>query len=337
MPLLSNRNKETGVKKMNKPLWIGMRLLALLMIVYSVVMLGRMALLTLRGTSTFIPEVEDLRPTREALETSGESLSPVPDGSGQVSEAPFLGTEGIEDQAVPLAEAPRAALDEEAGAIPAHAEAVQAAKDGFNLAALREINPDISGWLILDGTGIDFPILQDNAAHNAYLATGSVPWTEGTSRLESLYKYLYYDYLGSPSALGSVTVDYRYGLEDQYVLLYAHNAGQDGVMFSDLSRMLEEDYCAAHHTGALYTESGSHELELVAVAAIDGYTQAVYGEVTDLADAVDYVVRNGVYTGPGAEGLSAIAGGRVIVLSTCLQAGHPEDPTRITVVYRVGD
>lgn len=287
----------------NDTLRVLTRIFAMALIAYSVLMLSRIGLALEHGRADYIAQVEALRPVRTA---------PFADLSLRNTLEPDASEE---------------TADEPAGLVIEEADAP--------LAALQQINPDIAGWLILDGTKIDFPVLQDRIAREDYLAHGFVTQIEGVDAQELLYRYLFYDYLGSRSELGSVTADYRTALTDPYVLLYGHNAGQRGVMFSDLTRFLDPDYCAGHQTGALYTESGTAELELLAVACVSGYAQEVFGGVNDLSAALGYLVSNASYLSPDARQISLEpVGGRLIVLSTCAIAQHPEDPARLVVVYR---
>ena len=309
----------------------------------------------------------------------------------------------------------------------------------IRLEALQKTNADIIGWLIVDETGIDFPVLHDKAFRQLYadaLKNGG-DWTAvrgGSSKTASelFYKYLYNDYTGKPSPMGSVTIDVRVdsAMSGRYVLIYGHNAGIEGIMFSDLERYKDLEYCIRHRSAVLFSESGREDLELIAVSVVSGYDQTVYGLdglVNDMGfrvhDAVDTLFKNAVYLAdrdhiaedlegakpPEAEGDSrpeaggaagtaagstggtagappegagspqaAPAGagnaapaeppspdtdapdttapdwpddlddvptvaeapgssGRYVLLSTCYDAPHPEDPARLVLLYKVAE
>ena len=318
------------------------RVLAIAMIAYSTIMLSQLGLELQHGRAIFVEEVEALRPAR-VTPSAGPSLQNAPSldaAEESAAEQAVIVTEeagaslaGLSGEAKPTGKPG----ESEPGAVtPQSQEAPGGAE--FDLAALQQINPDIAGWLILDGTKIDFPVLLDRKAREEYLTTGTVTWAEGVDRQELVYKYLFYDYLGNRSELGSVTADYHSALTDPYVLIYGHNAGQSGVMFSDLTRFLSSEFCAEHQTGALYTESGTAELELLAVALISGYTQEVFGEETEPSAVLAYIVQNAVFLSPDARRLgNDFTGEQLVVLSTCAIARHPEDPARLVVAYRAGN
>lgn len=279
----------------------------------------------------------------------------------------------------------------------------------IRLEALQKTNADIIGWLIVDETGIDFPVLHDKAFRKLYadaLKNGG-DWTAvrgGSSKTASelFYKYLYNDYTGKPSPMGSVTIDVRVdsAMSGRYVLIYGHNAGIEGIMFSDLERYKDLEYCIRHRSAVLFSESGREDLELIAVAVVSGYDQTVYGLdglVNDMGfrvhDAVDTLFKNAIYladrdfvaedlagappegagspqAAPEGAGYEAPAephspdtdapdttapdwpddlddvptvaeapgsSGRYVLLSTCYDAPHPEDPARLVLLYKVAE
>lgn len=97
----------------------------------------------------------------------------------------------------------------------------------LNIAAdfpsLKEVNPEIVGWIRVPGTTIDQPILQ--ATDNN--------------------KYLRADFNGNYSRYGSVFMDYHVQLPDSKgFIMYGHNMGKGKtVMFSELLNYKSKDYC----------------------------------------------------------------------------------------------
>ncbi len=86
-----------------------------------------------------------------------------------------------------------------------------------NWDALKKINKEIVGWITLDGTKIDYPVLE-HKGDNAY----------------SQY-YLNRTYKKSYSSYGSVFIDYRSkeSVKSKNVILHGHNI-RDGSMFNAL-------------------------------------------------------------------------------------------------------
>ena len=83
--------------------------------------------------------------------------------------------------------------------------------------ALKEINPDIVGWIKLDNTVIDYPVLRDEDDDENYQF------------------YLKHTYKGEYSDYGSIFVDYRCtkGTDSKNVVLHGHHMN-DGSMFGNL-------------------------------------------------------------------------------------------------------
>ncbi len=214
--------------------------------------------------------------------------------------------------------------------------------------SLQLVNPDIAGWIIVEGTEIDFPILMDmelNARVVEIFASGGDlgDIRRGSDKpiSEILYKYLYYDYAGRPSVTGSIVADVRCkaDLSGSYVMVYGHNVGWSGVMFSDLEEFKKPEFYEQHKTAVLFSAAGREDLELAVCANISGYNQEVFDlnmlhkeEGFDTAAAIRALTEASMYPldEPVPEDLT-----RCILLSTCFSAQHPEDPARLVLLYRV--
>ncbi len=199
------------------------------------------------------------------------------------------------------------------------------------------VNPDIIGWLTIEGTGVDFPILQDRALHDAYAETGTFPVSfisanPGKSREEIVYKYLFNDYKGQPSETGSITIDYKNTLADPYIIIYGHNVGLPGVMFSDLRQFEKAGYFNAHRSAVIKSEAGEMKLRLLMSALVSGYSGEVYGpngldpDNFDIPGAVEYIAENKLQGEPAEYD-------RYVLLSTCYN--DRDDPLRLVLLYGV--
>jgi|GEM_PF-5453856 len=206
---------------------------------------------------------------------------------------------------------------------------------GADPALWADINPDIVGWITVDGTDIDFPVLQDRALRRDYLANGRYTFPVPADReglTKKLYKYLYHDYRGEPSNIGSIMIDAKNDINDPYVVIYGHNAHNAGVLFSDLKNFEDGSFFDSHTTAALYTEDGRRDLDLLMAALVSGYSREVYG-VETLADGgfdagamLDYIYENRLFG-------ERAAFDRYVVLSTCYD--RPEDAERLVLLYGV--
>lgn len=158
------------------------------------------------------------------------------------------------------------------------------------LAELQAQNPDVCGWLTLDGTHIDYPVVQ------------------GADDLEYVNKAAD----GSFALSGAVFLSAanRADFSDAYNLLYGHHM-ENGAMFGDLTRFSESKYFADHTAGTLYTEGASYELQVFACVLTDAYDPVIYTPSTDPAALAAYIRAHAVqYREPPADC-------RVAAFSTC--------------------
>lgn len=89
-----------------------------------------------------------------------------------------------------------------------------------NWDGLKKINKEIVGWIKIDKTVIDYPVLEHKGddSKNQY--------------------YLYRNYKGEYSDFGSIFLDYRctQGVNSKNVILHGHNMGSDKSMFATLTK-----------------------------------------------------------------------------------------------------
>lgn len=122
--------------------------------------------------------------------------------------------------------------------------------------AVRQINPDVCGWITLDGTRIDYPVLQG----------------------ENNMSYINTDIYGDFSLAGSIFLDSRCSrdMDGAYCLLYGHHMDQ-GNMFGDLDKYKQEDFFLENTAGTLLLPGKSYDLTVFACLV----TGASDGEIFD--------------------------------------------------------
>jgi SrtB family sortase len=170
------------------------------------------------------------------------------------------------------------------------AEEVQSIEVQENLATQ---NKDYRGWLQIDGTNINYPVMQDG---------------------DELY-YAYHDKDGKSSLTGSIYMSAynKADLSDDYIVIYGHHM-DNGGMFGDLDKFLDKDFFDNNIGGSFTCLSGSYKLELWAVVLTDAYEDSVY-DVGSLGfnDVVEFVNRYSRYIRPSA----LTNAKKIIALSTC--------------------
>ncbi len=181
---------------------------------------------------------------------------------------------------------------------------------------LKEKYPNLVGWIKIDGTNIDYPVMQ---------------WTDNEH-------YLTYKYDGTKSNLGSIYLhkDADVNKPSSNFIIYGHNI-TTGVMFNELLDYKKQSFYNDHKIIHFTTEDKDAEYEIVSV-----FTSKVYNDnenvfkyykfinASNEAEYNDYisnVKRLSLYnTGVGAK-----YGDQLITLTTC---EYSQKNGRIVVVAR---
>ena len=168
-----------------------------------------------------------------------------------------------------------------------------------DVAVLRDLSEDAVAWLTVDGTDIDYPVMQ------------------GDTNSEYLNKDPYGDY----SLSGSIFLDSRCDGEfkDPYSLLYGHHMDY-GAMFGALDEFIKPDYFSAHQTGTLITVGGEeYTINFFAAVKAPGDEEIIFDPpLTTNEKLLDYLEQNAaIYEEPQEKG-------RFIALSTCQSAENIE-------------
>lgn len=136
--------------------------------------------------------------------------------------------------------------------------------EGFE--ELKEMNPDVIGWIHMYGTGIDYPLLQgqDND------------------------KYVQTDPKGNYSMTGSLFLDYRNSpqFNDFNSIIYGHDMAKE-AMFGGLNNYAKKKYFNKHLYGSLYYGEKTYGLEVFSYFSTDAYDQQIYAPAIE-----DTVLKN---------------------------------------------
>lgn len=106
-------------------------------------------------------------------------------------------------------------------AVTGHASS--ATSNGIDWSALGSRNDDVRAWLRIDGTPIDYPVMQGGTHGHA----GN--W------------YLTHDIDGDWSLPGSLFISKDTTMSDRHTLVYGHHMGDTGQMFSTLHKMYRQN------------------------------------------------------------------------------------------------
>ena len=170
-------------------------------------------------------------------------------------------------------------------------------------AILYSMYPDVVGWIKVDGTPIDYPVMQDTTGEDYYLNHNF----EGKE-----------DNKGAPF----VDTDTQIKPLDSNIVIYGHNA-RDGSMFGDLDAYLDQNFYRKHPSISFDTiyETGTYQIVAVVKTHVRNkdesgfryYWFRNYENRGQFQDLLDFISENQLYdTG---EHLSY--GDSMIMLSTC--------------------
>jgi sortase B len=167
------------------------------------------------------------------------------------------------------------------------------------LAELMKKNPDICAWIRVDGTHIDYPVVQ------------------GDSDME----YINMDAEGKPALSGAIFVSTlsKRDFSDPYTLLYGHHM-DNGAMFGDLLKFRDADFFAKHRSGTLYVPGQTYRMEFFACTKNDAYDQQIYHPDLIDKDKVQNFVSYIRTVSVQFRNLTIGTGEQMIGLSTCAEA-----------------
>lgn len=126
---------------------------------------------------------------------------------------------------------------------------------GDSLESLQKQYPSVIGWIHIDDTKIDYPVVQ--AEDNEF--------------------FLKHNYKGERKRTGAIFLDYRNDafLQDQHSIIYGHDL-RNGSMFGSLSQYADEQFAKSHRNISL--EVKGEQIILEVFAAYETTTDFYYIE-----------------------------------------------------------
>jgi len=164
------------------------------------------------------------------------------------------------------------------------------------LAALMAINPDVCGWIMLEGTNISYPLVlgKDNSFYlnhtpkKEYLRTGSIFIDAGCARDFSVFN----------------------------TVIYGHNVRSSKNMFTQVTKYKEKAFFDTHDTGWIITPEATYRIQLYAyfdARAGDDIYRSWFPEVGDRQAHLEMITK----TARHLRNLDVTAEDHIVSLSTC--------------------
>ena len=168
---------------------------------------------------------------------------------------------------------------------------------------LREQNEDIIGWIQVEGTTIDYPILYDTT-YNMY--------------------YLNHNYKGTYTGYGSIFMleENASDFTDFNTVVYGHNM-LDGSMFAQLHQFRKKDFFDSHGQILVYTPDRKLTYQVFASYRRDNLNIIVNTDFSTeelQAEYIDSIYEHNAVANFNQE-YTVTADDRILTLSTCI--GNP--------------
>ena len=177
----------------------------------------------------------------------------------------------------------------------------------INLPLLIEQNEDCIGWLWVEGTLINYPVMHTPSER---------------------HKYLHKNFYGDNSKSGVPFLDEACTLDGDNLIIHGHNM-LNGTMFATLKYYLEKSFCDAHPTIELQTPDETATYEIYAVLLIKSdnvwYSFTNEDEDADLKFLIGHAKDSALYT----TDITPDINDKFITLSTCYGRN---DEDRLTVI-----
>lgn len=170
----------------------------------------------------------------------------------------------------------------------------------MDFAALREVNSDVLGWILIPNTVISYPVVQGD--DNSY-------YLKRTWRLSS-------------SVVGAIFMEVECSADfsDFNTIIYGHRMN-NGTMFAGLSKYKNESYYLSHPTVYVTDDAGSRAYEIFAAYEVSVTGDTYRLGITESADKqayIDYCLSQSLYD----TGVVPTVYDSIVTLSTCTGRGH---------------
>jgi len=167
-----------------------------------------------------------------------------------------------------------------------------------NFENLEKINPDIVGWIKINGTNINYPVVQTD--NNDY--------------------YLNYTFWKTRNIPGCIFMDCRNTVNtlNQNTIIYGHGELLDGSMFSSISKMFKNPWLETkeNHIFIFNTKYQNMNWQIFSIYKTEpntNYLKRDFDSQEQFLDFIDIVKEKSIYDFY----IDVISDDKIITLSTC--------------------
>ena len=179
--------------------------------------------------------------------------------------------------------------------------------------ALYTQNSDLAGWIQIDGTNINYPVMQSKQNPDFYLKHN-------------------FEKADSPHGCPYVQANCDLQTPSDNILVYGHNM-KDGTMFSDLLQYKRESFWQQHRIIQFDTLTAQAEYTVMAVFRGEAENLFAYYRYTDAETPQEFTAYVDACKDAALyeTGVTAAYGDKLITLSTCDDSGRN---SRVVVVAK---
>ena len=176
--------------------------------------------------------------------------------------------------------------------------------------ALEKINPDVVGWLKMENTVIDYPVV--HGKDNDY--------------------YLDHIFDGTHYTFGTIFIDFRNRpvFEDDITVIYGH-AMLDGSMFKSLEQFESQSYADEHQEFSFETREHKYRLEPFAGKIVDAQIPFLELDFDSDEDYLKYL-QGFIDTSTFKSNVKVTGNDKVVMMITC---SHDFEEARYVLLSKV--
>ena len=184
-----------------------------------------------------------------------------------------------------------------------HTQKAEKVQINPGLLALHEQNPDCIGWITIEGTAIDYPVMYHPEEKNYYLRRN----------FEKEY-----DVSGTPFVAEICDPE-----ESDNLIIYGHHM-EYGAMFGDVVEFKNDDYFQEHKTGALFLLDDTYKITLFACVETQEFNNKIYNPTVQGKDNLDTLLKYIKDEAVQYRDIPLNHDDKIIGISTCAEAGTNE-------------
>lgn len=163
---------------------------------------------------------------------------------------------------------------------------------------LQNINKDIVGWIKINDTKINYPIVQDR----------------------DLY-YTNHTFDNKYNINGSIFTKTNKPFEVKETLIYGHN-NKNNLMFSEIENFMNQEFFNKNQTFKIYTQSANYDAKIFSIYSIGENEENKNIQNLSFEKCIEYYQKQSKYKVESQEKTE-----KIIKLSTCSYLNNKQTPT----------